>query len=354
MQCLRKFEKGPGHVGLAELPRPTPKPGQVLVQVKRAGICGTDLHILHGQFAKVKPPVTLGHEIAGVVAEAGLDGYHWKPGDRVTLESEAASCGKCFFCHTGRTNLCPERSALGYGQDGGFADFVLVRETALHRLPEHISFAEGALCEPLAVAVHAVQELATVDPDSTVLITGPGTIGLLVLQLVRLGGARAVLAGLESDAFRFQTAEQLGVDAVLTAGREPFARQLRRTLGRADVDALFECSGSPQALDEAVPCIRSGGFIVQLGLCGRPAELDLDQLVCRELRLYGSFVHTRATWEKAVDLLDTKRVTLKELISCELPLTDWRRAFEIAEQGKKLKVLFSLENDSSSSKRSGI
>ncbi|MCF8104461.1 MAG: zinc-binding dehydrogenase [Desulfohalobiaceae bacterium] len=344
MKCLRKLDTGPGNVRLVDLPKPRPQPGQVLVQVKRAGICGTDLHIFHGQFSKVRPPVTLGHEISGVVAEVGSNTASWTPGERVTVESEAATCGQCRFCQTGRTNLCPQRLALGYGQDGGFAEFVLVRESALHRLPDKVGFSEGSLCEPLAVAVHAVREVCHINPDSSVLITGPGTIGLLVLQLVHLAGARAFLAGLESDELRFEVAEKIGQKAVLRAGQEPIFRQVAQLCGQQGVDVAFECSGSSQALNEALQCLKPGGSLVQVGLFGTTVQIDFDQVVARELNLHGSFVHTRKNWEEALRLLRAGQIDLQSMISLELPIAEWRKAFEVAGQGRQLKVVLSVDN----------
>lgn len=140
MKALRKLSDGPGNVEVVDVPRPIPSRLEVLISVERAGICGTDLHILHGRFPKVRPPVTLGHEFAGVVAEVGPGVDDWRLGERVCVESEAFSCGQGQYCQSGLTNLCPESLVYGYSKDGGFASFVIVRHNALHRLPGFVSF----------------------------------------------------------------------------------------------------------------------------------------------------------------------------------------------------------------------
>ncbi|MBU4574160.1 MAG: alcohol dehydrogenase catalytic domain-containing protein, partial [Proteobacteria bacterium] len=145
MKALRKLADGEGHVELVEVATPSPGPGQVLLKVKSVGICGTDLHIWEGRFDKVRPPVTLGHEFAGEVAGLGPEVAGWQVGQRVVSESQASSCGACVYCAEGQSNLCPERLAYGYGVDGSMAEYALVRASGLHRLPESVSFAQGAM-----------------------------------------------------------------------------------------------------------------------------------------------------------------------------------------------------------------
>ncbi|MCF8042912.1 MAG: alcohol dehydrogenase catalytic domain-containing protein, partial [Desulfarculaceae bacterium] len=153
MKALRKLAGGEGNVELVDIPTSQPGPGQVLLKVKSVGICGTDLHIWEGRFDKVRPPVTLGHEFAGEVAELGAEVSGWQKGQRVVSESQASSCGACVYCDEGQSNLCPERLAYGYGVDGGMAEYAVVRAGGLHALPESVSFQQGAMVEPLAVAV---------------------------------------------------------------------------------------------------------------------------------------------------------------------------------------------------------
>lgn len=325
------------------MPDPVPGEGQVLINVKRAGICGTDLHIYHGLFSKVRPPVTLGHEISGSVVAVGPGVSGWNPGDPVTVESEAFSCGKCQLCTSGFTNLCPDRLALGYGVDGGFATYLVARHTALHRLPEGISFLEGALCEPLAVAVHAVMERVDLQKGSWALITGPGPIGLLVLEVAHLAGGRIIIAGTRKDQVRLQIAADLGADAVIQVDRTDLGAQVETLTEGRGVSTAFECSGSGKALADCVECTARRGAIVQVGLFGGKVEADLDGIAMKEIELKGAFTHNHQTWNKAIALLASKAIDLRVLISGEFSIFDWEEAFRLSEEGAGIKYLLHPE-----------
>jgi len=338
-KALRKLEPGPGLLDVVETPEPVPGPGQVLIRVRRAGVCGTDIHIWHGLFGKARPPVTLGHEFAGEVVGLGQGVDEWRLGDRVTVESEAFSCGRCQHCLQGWTNLCSERLAYGYSLDGAFAPLVAVRRDAPHLLPEQVSFEEAALGEPLAVAVHAVMEVSAVAPGQKVLITGPGTIGLIVLQVAKAAGAEVIISGLEADQTRLSLAAELGADHCLRSDRDDLPALVQELTGGAGLVLALECSGAAGGLNDCLACLGRRGEVVQVGLFGRPAAVDLDQAVLKEIVLKGSFAHCRSSWDKAVRLLEEKKVSLKPLISGQFALEDWRRAFELFERGTGLKYL---------------
>ncbi len=339
MKALRKLAAGPGHVALVDVPEPEPSQGQVLVRVERAGICGTDLHILQGHFGKVRPPVTLGHELSGTIASVGPGVTGWTPGDRVTVESEASTCGTCTYCRQGRTQLCADRLALGYGVDGGFAELVAVRHTALHRLPETIGFSEGALCEPLSVAVHAVMERSRLQQGDTALVAGPGPIGLLVLQVAQAAGARVVQSGVAADRDRLEKARALGAVETVASDRESLHETIVKLTGGPGVSTAFECSGNPAALEDCIRSVRAGGEVILVGLAGRPIHVDVDTLTLKEIGLKGAFVHAHETWKRAVALMESGRVNLKALISAEFPLERWEEAFRQVYTGRGIKVL---------------
>jgi L-iditol 2-dehydrogenase len=344
MKALRKTATGSGHVAVVDVPELLPIKNQVRIRVACAGICGTDLHIFHGDFAKVRPPVTLGHEVAGTVDAVGEGVTAWRPGDRVTVESEAHTCGRCQMCRSGRANLCAERLALGYGVDGGFADALVVRQSALHRLPDSVSFQEGALSEPLTVAVHAVSERSSLKSGGWALITGPGPIGLLVLQVVRAAGGHAIITGTARDAERLRLADELGAEATVQVDEEDLASRIEQITEGQGVASAFECSGVGAAIDDCLTCVQSGGEIVQIGLYGRPISLDMDQVAMREIALKGAFVHTNETWKKAIALMDTQAVNLKKLVSGTFPISAWQEAFHRSESGEGIKYLLYPED----------
>lgn len=339
MRALRKLKRGPGEVELVEVPDPQPARGEVRVRVECAGICGTDIHILHGAYGNLQPPVTLGHEFAGVVAGVGPGVRGWRDGERVAVESLAGSCGRCRDCRAGETQCCPERRAFGISADGAFADYVVVRETALHRLPDGVSFRQAALAEPLCVAVHAVLEKGSVQPGDTVLVTGPGTIGQLVAQVARLAGAAVILAGTAKDRERLELAAAAGTEHTVFSDREDLPAAVERITAGRGADAAFECAGVGAAVRGCLAAVRKGGQLVQVGLAGRPLEIDYDRICLKEITLRGSFTHNHRTWLQAVALLGDPRLKLDALVSGEFPLDHWRAVFERCEQAQGLKYL---------------
>jgi L-iditol 2-dehydrogenase len=344
MKALRKLSTGSGNTSLVDLIEPEAGTGQVLINVNMAGICGTDLHIFHGQFAKVRPPVTLGHEFAGQVVAVGPGVEGWQAGDRVAVESEAYSCGCCDSCLNGQTNLCAERLAYGYSVDGGFASLVVVRQSALHRLPDGVSFGEGALCEPLAVAVNAVTEVAQVEAGNIVLITGAGPIGQLVMQVAKSVGAKVIITGVDGDQSRLNLAERSGADYCVQSDNDNLIERVVSITSGKGTSVAFECAGSSAALNDCLSCAGRSTQVVQLGLFGNPPCIDINQLALKEIRLSGAFGHNRGTWDKAIDMLAAGKIDLRSLVTEEMPLSQWKQAFDRSEGGLGLKYLLYPED----------
>jgi L-iditol 2-dehydrogenase len=339
MRALRKVAPGEGNIEICELSSPEPIPGKVLIEVRYAGICGTDLHIEEGRFSAARPPVTLGHEFSGVVAGIGPDVEGWKIGDRVTAESAASFCNKCPDCLSGQTQRCPDRLAHGVAKDGGFADYVLVRNEALHSLPINITFEEGALTEPLSVAIHAVLECSAITSKDHVLITGPGTIGLIVLQIAKSIGCRVSISGTEKDKDRLRLAREFGANECKIC--EPVESESRsyKMLGDRPFDIAFECSGSIGGIKDCLKSVRKGGEMIQVGLLGKSIQLDYDTISLKEIALKGSFTHNHATWQKAIHFLRDRKVDLRPLITKTYPISQWAEAFDLFRKGAGLKYL---------------
>src|SRR5579859_6486554 len=177
MKAVMKFAPGDGNVEVRDIPEPRAAAGQVMIAVRAAGICGTDLHILHDEFRSF-PPVVLGHEVSGEVVEVGDGVERVHAGDRVTTETYFSTCGVCRFCRAGRINLCPHRRSIGSAVNGGFTSYLIVPERNVHVLPEGVSYLAGALTEPLACVVHGALEGPRLTPEDVVVIAGPGAIGL--------------------------------------------------------------------------------------------------------------------------------------------------------------------------------
>ncbi len=340
MEAIVKYASGPGHVELRDVPEPAPGPGQVKVEVKAAGVCGSDLHIYHDEIAiAIEPPVVMGHEFAGVIVEVGDGVMDWRAGDRVTCETTATACGICLQCRLGRYNLCADRDVVGYAFDGCFAQYCVVNERQLHRLPETVGFVAGALSEPLACCVHAVLELTTISPGDVVVLTGPGTIGLLCLQLVKAGGGVAVMCGTSPDAGRLALARRLGADRTVNVEVENAMRLIQDLTAGRGADVFLECAGAPAAARLGLDVTRRGGQYTQVGLFPGPFELAFDRIAYKELRVTGSLGQRWTSWQRALALLGRGQVDTESLVSHVLPLAEWREAFRLVEEGEGLKIV---------------
>jgi L-iditol 2-dehydrogenase len=338
MQGVVKLATGPGNMELREVPDPTPGPGEVLIRVEAAGVCGTDLHIYQGEYP-VAPPVVIGHEFCGTIAGLGAGVEGLAPGRPVTAETTARNCGRCQPCRSGSYQLCPERKGIGSHLPGAFAQAVVVPAARVHPLPDAVGFRAGALCEPLACAVHGVSEVTGVRAGDLVLVTGPGPIGLLVAQVARAEGGRVVLVGTERDAVRLDLARGLGFAEVLTAGRDDVAGRVAALSDGRGADIVLECSGAAAGAHLCLELAARQGKFTQIGLFGKPIQLDFERIVFKELRVAGTFGQKWSAWRRALDLLAAGQVRTEPLVTHAFPLAAWREAFRTAEEARGAKVL---------------
>jgi L-iditol 2-dehydrogenase len=339
MPALVKYEAGEGHVEVREVPEPQCGPGRVKVAVAATGICGTDLHVFHGTF-RSHPPVIMGHEFAGTVAEVGpgVDGV--EVGERVTvLPASAATCGRCVHCRSGEFMFCPERRGMGHGVNGAFAPFAVVRPDQLYRLPDRVGLDEAALCEPLAAAVQPVEEMSGVRAGDVVLLSGPGPIGLLCLKLLVADGVRTIVAGTARDSLRRRKAGEIGAHRVVNVDEEDLAEILREETGGRGVDLAFECAGAEASARACLGALRPLGTYVQVGIFGRDVTVPLDATIYKQLAFKGTVGYTVKTWERTMRILEQGRVSLDDLISHRMPLEQWQEAFELCTSGEGIKVL---------------
>jgi L-iditol 2-dehydrogenase len=324
---LAKLAVGPGNVALAERPERAPGPGEVAIEVRGAGVCGTDLHIEADEFAST-PPVTMGHEVSGVVEELG-DGVDpgWL-GARVVSETYYSTCGACEWCRRGRINLCPERRSIGSFVDGAFARRVIVPARNLHRIPDWLEEHAAALAEPLACVCHCLLEPPLAAPGDRVLVTGPGPVGLLAAQVGRASGGDVVVAGLPSDAQRLDAARELGLETVVAGG----------DVGECDL--VIECSGSSGGATACLEAARRGARYVQIGVFGRRVTVPLDRIFEKELVVTSGFASTPRSWRRAMMLIESRSIVLEPLVSEVASLSEWQRVFTDLREGRGIKVVF--------------
>lgn len=341
MKALVKQAKGPGDMALLDVEEPAAGPGQVKIEVAYAGICGTDVHIARGDFFHYFPPVILGHEFSGRVAEVGRGVEGIPVGARVTAEPTKSTCRVCPHCLSGRYNRCDERDIAGVVSHGAFTDYVVTRAASVHLLPDGVSLKAAALSEPLAVSAHGLCEQSGAREGDVVLVMGPGAIGLACVQVALAHGARVLAAGRAKDARRLALARAFGAERTMDAEKEDVLEAVREATGGWGVDLAVEAAGAPGALEVCVEAVRKGGEVLQAGLPGAPVPVDADRLAYKEVRLIGTFGQKRSAWLRALALLEAGRIDAEAMISDALPLDDWEAGFDIMRRGAGLKVLLS-------------
>lgn len=337
MKGVAKLAPGDGHVGLLEVPMPEVRANHVLIEVKATGVCGTDIHIYHGEYA-ANPPVIMGHEVAGLVADVGEGVTNCQVGDRVTCETYFSVCNECDFCRAGLPNLCPQRKSIGSGVHGGFTQYVLVPAHNIHLLPANVDLIAGALSEPLTCCVHAL-ERTHVEPGETVIVSGPGAIGLLMAQVVKAAGAKVVVLGTGADTARLVMAQTLGADLALNVEEGTTPQIVADLTGGVGADVVFECAGVGASAQSCLKLVRRRGRYGQVGLFGKPITWDLDLVCYKELEVHGSFAHLPSAWRKALKLMASGQVQTRPLVSAILPITEWQAAFDAFERRDGLKIV---------------
>ena len=325
---LAAFCTQPGSLDLRDVPMPQPGVDEVLVKVRNCGICGSDLHFYQG--AAPPPHVCLGHEIGGEVAAVGTDVTRVRCGDAVAVEPLVV-CRGCDYCRAGNYQLCAQLRILGFSRNGGFAEYVVVPDYTLYRLPPTVDCTLGALAEPLAVGVHAVR-LANIEATDHVLVLGAGTIGLLAIASAKAAGATEVWATARHS-HQAAAAHALGATRVFPAGDS--AEALRASTGRDVVDVVIETvGGRADTIDAAIQCVRPGGRVVVLGVFSTKPMIDALALMAKEVRLVGSMTYSRSyartDFAMALQLLGAQPDHFRHVITHRVGLHDIARGFALA------------------------
>jgi L-iditol 2-dehydrogenase len=336
VRALVKFAPGPGNVAVREVPAPELTAGKVLIDVAAVAICGTDRSaIAKGQGMTV--PRTLGHEVAGTIREIAPDvETHLAVGDRVTVETDAYRCGVCEYCRKEEYNRCPYRLGIGTTVDGGLADQLVMPVATLHKLPDGLSMAAGALSEPLAVAVHGVIEQSPALAGEVVVIIGPGAIGMLCAQVARTVGATVVLVGRSRHAERLALARTLGIHHTVDSETEDLEAVVAGLTDGYGAHSVFECSGADGVLEDVHTLLRKGGRIVLLAFFHHPPSVDVDKLINNELELVGSRGKRASSFRTALRMVEAGLIDLEPVIGARLPLDDWEKGIELVSRGVKV------------------
>jgi 2-desacetyl-2-hydroxyethyl bacteriochlorophyllide A dehydrogenase len=343
VKAIVKTAPGPGNLAYQDFPDPEVRPGEVVIEVKAAGICGTDLslHAWAGSMVREyrpEPPLVMGHELAGTVAAVGPGAEGLGIGTRV-IANPIMYCGRCYHCRAGRPSICDDRPMLGVRLHGCFARFVAVRRENVFPLPPGVPFETGALAEVLCVGLHALDRVPVTAGD-TVVVVGPGPLGAVMLLAARAAGAsRVVVVGLESDRERLGLVASLGA-VTITADREDPAAALRELTRGLGADVVFECAGHPSAIVLALGLVRKGGRIGVLGQGYADAAFNPAVLSYRELELVGVRSYDPRVWHRSHDVLASGQMPLERLVTHRLPLEEAVRGIELMKTRAGLKILF--------------
>ncbi|MDB5077610.1 MAG: iditol 2-dehydrogenase [Chloroflexi bacterium] len=329
--------RGIGQLALRDLPDPVARPGHVVLRVAACGICGTDRHIFHGDYPSALP-VVLGHEFAGVVVAAS-EASHSLLGVSAAIDPNI-SCGSCVFCRRGDVCLCPNRVALGVDLDGGLAELVEVPESQVYSLPAGFPVELGALCEPLACCLRAL-DLAKVAPGMSVAIVGGGIIGQLMVQLVRLAGATSIVL-ITRQYGRRKLAEQFGATATMDPRSVDVVSTVTDSTGPAPggVDVAIECVGAVETFEQCVAMARRGGTVLVFGVTpqGETARISPFEIFAKELSILGSYLNP-LTHGRAVELAASGRLDLAPLISHRVGLAELPDMLAHGPEPSEVKVL---------------
>ncbi len=314
---------------VTDLPEPAVGPDDVLVRVKACGICGSDVHGYDGSTGRRIPPVVMGHEASGVVAETGKRAGQFRVGDRVTFDS-TVYCGRCYFCRRGEVNLCDDRQVLGasvgdYRRNGAFAELVAVPERIVYALPDALTFEHAAMIEPVSVAIHAVG-LTPIRLGDAAVVVGAGMIGLLAIQALRLAGCRRIVA-VDLSENRLKLAAECGAELCLDAAACDVPAEVRKYTSGRGADVGLEVVGTTASVQSAVASLRKGGALTLVGNYSPSVELPLQWVVTRQVRIMGSCA-SAGEYPICIDLVARNAIRVDRLISAIAPLEEGQVWFD--------------------------
>jgi threonine dehydrogenase-like Zn-dependent dehydrogenase len=340
MKALVRVSPEVGDMEIRDVPKPSVEPGKVLLKVSACGICGSDVGDWQKRTPEGKPyPYVIGHEFAGLVAELGEGVEDFAPGDAVATEPFYVWCGKCAMCRIGRVNNCRAHSDMGFGVDGGMAEYALVPVRGLHRLPAHVDPVDAAILEPVAVSYNCLFAEANVNPGDFVVVLGCGPIGLLCASLALAAGAEVLLTGRDGNEFRMDEARLLGVQHIVNVSHGSAAEEVSRLAGTDGPDLIVDATGSTDAFGEALAMAGMCGTVVKVGWFHAPGNVPLNAMVAKNLQVRGVYGHTWPVWEKSVRCLAAGKIPLAQIVSARLPLEQWEEGFGKMRDREAVKVL---------------
>lgn len=339
---LKAVMTAPGEIEFRDVEVPVPGENEVLIKIRRIGICGSDIHVYHGKHPFTGYPVTQGYEVSGDVVGVGAGATRVRAGQKVTIEPQVF-CGKCHPCRHGKYNLCEELKVMGFQTEGMAAEYFCVDESKVTVLPEELSYDEGAIIEPLAVAVHAVRRFGDME-GKNVAILGAGPIGILVAQAAKgMGAARVMVTDILPT--RLEKARECGVDDVYDTTETGFGDALVRSFGPDKADVIYDCAGNDTTMGQAIQHARKGSAIILTAVFARLAKVDLAVLNDHELDLNTTMMYRHEDFVKAIELVRQKKVDLRPLMSGHFPFRQYSEAYRHIDGNREtsMKILIDMD-----------
>lgn len=345
-KMLQQVMVKPGEITFEEVDKPEPKDGEILLKIQRIGICGSDIHVYHGKHPFTTYPVTQGHEVsAQIVAMGNGVDQKFRIGQNVTVEPQVF-CGKCYPCTHGKYNLCEDLKVMGFQTTGAASEYFAVDQSKVDILPDCMDLNEGAMIEPLSVAVHAARRPGDVS-GKKIAVIGAGPIGNLVAQAVKSLGAAQVLITDVSD-YRLRLAKECGVDFAVNTGKVSFCDALINCFGADKADIIYDCAGNNITINQAIRSARKGSTIILVAVFADMASADLAVLNDHELDLNTTMMYRHEDYVKAIEMVENGQVRLTPLMSKVFPFGQFKQAYEYIDANREttMKVLVDIQDTS--------
>lgn len=339
---LQQVMTAPGVIEFREIPTPEPGPGQALIKIMKIGVCGSDIHVYHGEHPFTSYPVTQGHEVSGIVEKLGEGVTGLTVGQKVTIQPQVV-CGECYPCRHGKYNLCESLKVMGFQTTGVASHYFAVDAEKVTPLPDDMGLDEGAMIEPLAVAVHAVRRAGDVE-GKDICVLGAGPIGILVAQAAKGMGARRVMVT-DVSSLRLEKAKECGADFCVNTKEEDFGKAIVDCFGPDKADVIYDCAGNNITMGQAIAHARKGSTIILVAVFAGMASVDLAVLNDHELDLNTSMMYRTEDYAKAIELVNQGKVQLKPLISKHFAFKDYLEAYQYIDANREstMKVIINVQ-----------
>ncbi len=339
---LQQVMTAPGQIEFREIPTPEPAPGEALIKIMKIGVCGSDIHVYHGEHPFTSYPVTQGHEVSGIVEKLGEGVTGLTVGQKVTIQPQVV-CGECYPCRHGKYNLCESLKVMGFQTTGVASHYFAVDAKKVTPLPEDMGLDEGAMIEPLAVAVHAVRRAGDVTGQD-ICVLGAGPIGILVAQAAKGMGAKRVMVT-DVSTLRLEKAKECGADFCINTKEKDFGEALVECFGPDKADVIYDCAGNNITMGQAIAHARKGSTIILVAVFAGMASVDLAVLNDHELDLNTSMMYRTEDYATAIQLVNEGKVQLKPLISKHFAFKDYLDAYKYIDENREstMKVIINVQ-----------